>query len=297
MLTARRDRTVPPDHATMTAFQQHPELPSSLQSTRPGTGAFQPVVAGHLEVRLAATRQEIVEAQRLRYRVFFEEMGAHASAEVAAERRDFDRYDEICDHLIVADRSAGDARIVGTYRFLRREHAATAGGFYSGGEFDLAPLLAHDGAIMELGRSCVDGRCRDRGTMQLLWRGIAEYVTQHRVDIMFGCGSLPGVDVNRHATALSYLHHRRLAPPELRARALPERRASVPLIADSDFDSRAALTSLPPLIKGYLRIGGFVGDGAVIDHEFNTTDICIIVKTDRITGRYTRHYDLPGRSG
>lgn len=280
----------------MTAFQQHPELPSSQQSTLGGNGAFQPVVAGHLEVRLATSPTEIAEAQRLRYRVFFEEMGARASGQVSAERRDFDRYDDICDHLIVIDRSDGGARIVGTYRFLRREHAAAAGGFYSSGEFDLTPLMSHDGAIMELGRSYVDGTCRDRGTMQLLWRGIAEYVTLHRIDIMFGCGSLPGADGARHAAVLSYMHYRHLAPPELRASALPHRRANVALVPESALESRAALAGLPPLIKDYLRIGGFIGDGAVLDHEFNTTDVCIIVKTDRITGRYTRHYDLPGRT-
>ncbi len=280
----------------MTALHQHPELPSSLQATRGGSGTFQPVVADHLEVRLAVTPGEVAEAQRLRYRVFFEEMGARPSRDVAAERRDFDDFDDVCDHLVVIDRGSGIERVVGTYRFLRREHAAAAGGFYSGGEFDLTPLMRHDGAIMELGRSCVEPSCRDRGTMQLLWRGIAEYVTAYRVDIMFGCGSLPGRDAEQHAATLSFLHHQHLAPPELRATALAERRVTLPLMPLETIDRRAVMMALPPLIKGYLRIGAVIGDGAVSDDQFNTTDICIIVKTDRITGRYTRHYDLAGRS-
>ena len=279
----------------MTAYQQHLELPGSAPTTGSSGSGLRPVIAGNLEVRLAETAAEIESAQRLRYRVFFEEMGARATPEAAAEKRDVDPFDAHCDHLIVLDQSESAARVVGTYRFLRREHAAQSGGFYSSGEFDLGPLLAYPGAIMELGRSCVDTSRRDRGAMQLLWRGIAEYVTAHRIDVMFGCGSLPGADASRHAQALAYLHDRHLAPPELRASALPSRRVNTDLSSVAALDPRAALAGLPPLIKGYLRIGGFIGDGAVSDEQFNTTDVCIIVKTDRITGRYTRHYDLSGR--
>jgi putative hemolysin len=271
-------------------------LDQSASVARALAAPFQPVSAGTQEVRLATTRAEILGAQALRYRVFYEEMGARAAPHIAAAKVDFDAFDDVCEHLIVVDRDGDDEKVVGTYRFLRREHAAAAGGFYSAGEYDITPLMNFPGAIMELGRSCVDAEYRDRSTMQLLWRGIAEYVMAHRVDIMFGCGSLPGADAHRHAAALSYLHHRHLAPPELRVTALEERRAKVPLIPVESLDARAALASLPPLIKGYLRAGGFIGDGAVIDNEFNTTDICIIVKTDLITGRYGRHYELGGHA-
>jgi putative hemolysin len=279
----------------MTALHQHPELPSSINATSVGVAAFRPFSAGHLEVRLARSALDVLGAQRLRYRVFYEEMVATAAPAVARERRDFDRFDDICEHLVVVDRRGGDDRVVGTYRFLRREHAAEAGGFYSSAEYDIAPLLTSGCTLMELGRSCVDGSCRDRGTMQLLWRGIAEYVAAHRIDVMFGCGSLPGADAERHVAALSHLHHRHLAPAHLRATARPDRRANIPVLAPDSYDARAAVASLPPLIKGYFRIGGFVGDGAVVDAEFNTTDVFIIVKTELITGRYTRHYDLGGR--
>ena len=145
---------------------------------------------------------------------------------------------------------------------------------------------------MELGRSCVDISYRDRSTMQLLWRGIAEYVMAHRIEVMFGCGSLSGTDPNRHALALSYLYYNHLAPEDLRVKALPERFIEMRRVNPETIDARRALVALPPLLKGYLRAGAFIGDGAVIDKQFNTIDICVIVKTDLITGRYTRHYDL-----
>ena len=168
----------------------------------------------------------------------------------------------------------------------------TEEGDYTANEFDIGPLQRRSGAIMELGRSCVDISYRDRSTMQLLWRGIAEYVMAHRIEVMFGCGSLSGTDPNRHALALSYLYYNHLAPEDLRVKALPERYIEMRRVNPETIDARRALVALPPLLKGYLRAGAFIGDGAVIDKQFNTIDICVIVKTDLITGRYTRHYDL-----
>lgn len=157
------------------------------------------------------------------------------------------------------------------------------------------------GPVLELGRSCVDVEYRTRPTMQLLWRGIASYVYQHDIRVMFGCASLPGVDPEVLAPSLSYLHHYHLAPPSLRARALPHLYVEMNRLPPGEIDtetavaqlnSRAALAALPPLIKGYLRLGGLVGEGAVIDPQFNTTDVCIIVVTDRVTDKYFNHYRL-----
>jgi L-ornithine Nalpha-acyltransferase len=269
----------------------------------PAPGQSGEIVAGTLEVRLAATPEEIDAAQALRYRVFYEEMTAHPSAEARARRRDADHFDAWCDHLLVIDhkRGEGAAGVVGTYRLLRREAAARAGGFYSQTEFDIAPLLAVPGPILELGRSCVDLEYRTRPTMQLLWRGIASYVFHHDIRLMFGCASLPGTDPDVLAPSLSYLYHYHLAPPSLRARALPGRYVEMNRLppgeidteaAVAQLDARAALAALPPLIKGYLRLGGLVGEGAVIDPQFNTTDVCIIVVTDRVTDKYFNHYRL-----
>lgn len=256
---------------------------------------------GRLEVRLACSAREIDAAQALRYRVFYEEMAAHASDESAARRRDCDQFDGQCDHLLIVDHSTGasEGKVIGTTRLLRRAGAARTGGFYTETEFDISRLLAYEGEIVELGRSCVDAAYRTRAVMAHLWRGIAGYVLRHDIKLMFGCASLPGTDTALLAAELSYLHHHHLAPITLRARALDHRYVSMTQVPPSQIDAPAALArlngragavALPPLVKGYLRLGGFVGDGAVIDEQFNTTDVCVIVATDKVTEKYFRHY-------
>jgi putative hemolysin len=249
--------------------------------------------AGNLGVRIAETTAEIDASQALRYRVFFEEMGATAPAELVAERRDRDMFDAYADHLIVVDHAIGPGPegVVGTYRLIREDAAKRAGRFYSSGEYDIRPLMAFPGRKLELGRSCVDAGYRGRAAMQLLWRGIAAYIYVHHIDIMFGCASLPGTDPDAIATELTYLYHAHLAPPALRPRALPHRMVEMRRLPLDSIDPRRAQAQLPPLVKGYLRLGGFIGDGAVIDHEFNTTDVAIVVKSDLITDKYYRHYE------
>ncbi len=244
--------------------------------------------AGSLEVRLARSEAEIEAAQALRYRVFYDEMHAKPSPEMAAVRRDFDRFDAYFDHLLVVDHDRGDGPegIVGTYRLLRRSVALRHGGFYSVSEYDIAPLLAQEGEILELGRSCVDAAYRTGATMQLLWRGNAAYVLHFNITVMFGCASLHGSDPKAFALPLSYLYHYHLAPPALRMRALPEHYVNMNLMPKEMIDVRAAMREVPPLIKGYLRLGGYVGDGAVIDRQWNSVDVGIVVKTDRVTQRY-----------
>ena len=250
------------------------------------------ISSGPLQVRLAESEADIDAAQALRYRIFYESLGARAAVEAARRRRDFDRFDERCDHLLVLDHSRGSGPqiIVGTYRLIRRAAADRLGGFYSAGEFDIARLLAYPGEILELGRSCVDSAYRQRPTMQLLWGGIASYVFYYDIAVMFGCASLPGTDPDALAVPLSYLHHHHLAPPGLRARALAHRYVEMNRLPVTAIDPARALADLPPLIKGYLRLGGFVGDGAVVDADFNTVDVCVVVKTDLVAEKYSRHY-------
>jgi putative hemolysin len=175
---------------------------------------------------------------------------------------------------------------------IRRPAADRLGRFYSADEYDIAPLLAFRGELLELGRSCVAAPWRTRGTLQLLWRGIAAYVFQHRIDLMFGCASLPGTDLDALAPQLTWLARNHLAPQGLRPRALPHRYVAMDRLGPGAApDTRAVLSRLPPLVKGYLRLGGFVGDGAVLDHQFNTTDVCVVVKTDLVTDKYYRHYE------
>jgi putative hemolysin len=255
------------------------------------------VESGGLEVRLACSEAEIAAAQGLRYRVFYEEMAAQPSPEMTARGLDFDSFDAACDHLLVVDRKRGKegAAVVGTYRLLRRPAAELIGGFYSADEYDLERIVAYPGGILELGRSCVDPKYRNRATMQLLWQGIALYVVLNNIEVMFGCASLPGTEPEALALSLSYLYYHHLAPPALRPRALPSRYVDMRLLPEAEVDPRRALAGLPPLIKGYLRLGGFIGDGAVVDDQFNTTDICVIVKTELVTDKYWRHYERTAR--
>jgi putative hemolysin len=246
-----------------------------------------------LEVRLAESKAEIDAAFRLRYRVFYEEMGARPTPEMAAIGADSDEFDEVCDHLLVIDRDRGPGpeAVVGTYRLMLRERGEAFGRFYTASEYDISRIIAYPGRIMELGRSCVDAAYRTRSTMQMLWRGIATYVMDNNVDLMFGCASLPGTDPQVLAVPLSFLAHNHMAPDFLLPRALPERYIDMRLLAPEEIDAKQALLALPPLVKGYLRLGGWVGDGAVIDAQFNTTDVCVMVKTDRVSDKYFKHYD------
>jgi len=256
-------------------------------------GRIVDIVSGPLQVRLAESPADIDAAQALRYRVFYETMGAHPSPGMTQLRRDRDPFDEICDHLLVLDHSRGDGAeaIVGTYRLIRRDAARRCGRFYSAAEYDISRLISCRGEILELGRSCVDLSYRTRSAMSLLWSGIAAYVFHYDIALMFGCASLPGTDPDALATPLSYLHYHHLGPLQLRPRALEHRYVAMNRLPADAIDPVRTLASLPPLIKGYLRLGGFVGDGAVIDEQFNTTDVCVVVKTDLVAEKYSRHYE------
>lgn len=254
---------------------------------------MQPLTVKNFQIRLATSEADLDASQALRYRVFYEEMAAIPSPDMQARRRDFDHFDPVCDHLLVMHVEDGIESVVGTYRLLRRSVALRHGGFYSEQEYDLNGVLTHPGEIVEVGRSCVDAAYRSRGVMQLLWRGLADYVRVHDIHLMFGCASFPGTDPRLMGAQLSYLHHYHLAPEALRPRALARHYVSMSLVPAGDLDTQAVLNDLPPLIKGYLRVGGFVGDGAVVDHQFNTTDVCVIVNTDQLTDKYERRYKRP----
>lgn len=261
---------------------------------------------GDLEVRLGTGRRDVLRAQRLRYQVFYEEMAATAGPISAMRRRDHDAYDAICDHLLVVDHAQAPAgeiwrggrrgKIVGTYRVLRQEMAERSLGFYTQSEYDIAPLIAAKSSnykFMELGRSCVLKPYRNKRSVELLWHGLWTYVREHGVDVMIGCASFAGTDPDAHALALSFLHHHARAPEEWRCAAHPHLFQPMDRLAKEAIDPKQALRQMPPLIKGYLRLGACVGDGAVIDHQFGTTDVLIILPVERIDPRYFEHFGAP----
>lgn len=254
---------------------------------------------GSLEVRLATTAPEIRRAQRLRFKVFYGEMAAVPNGATVLSRRDTDAFDAVCDHLLVVDHAAepkplqrARPKVVGTYRLLRQEAADPALGFYTAGEYDIRPLIeAHPGLrFLELGRSCVLPPYRNKRTVELLWHGIWRYVLHYGIDVMFGCASLEGTDLSRLALPLSLLHHHARAPERWRARALPGRGVRMDLLPKEAVDPKAALHALPPLLKGYLRLGATFGDGAVIDAQFGTTDVFVVLPVSAINPRYIDHF-------
>lgn len=254
---------------------------------------------GHLEVRLARDFAEVRAAQKVRFDVFFKELGANQSTGPSGEI-DADAFDESCDHLIVLDQSLPGPdlrRIVGTYRLLRQDQAIANGGFYSEGEFELSRLVGQNpgSRFLELGRSCVLPEYRSKRTIELLWQGIYAYLTMHSIDVMVGCASFHGTVPALHAQSLSYLAQNCRAIGPWAVRAVAGRYHTMDLMPPEAIDQRTALVGLPPLIKGYLRVGARVGDGCVIDHEFGTVDVFIVMPVKAIGARYINYYGGEGQ--
>lgn len=251
------------------------------------------LTSGFITVRLAKSRAEIEEAQRLRYVIFYEECGAKPTPEMEKARKEISELDFVADHLIVLDtaRAAGD-QVVGNYRLLRDDAAQRYGKFYSQDEFDISKLIASGQPSLELGRSCVHKDYRTRPVLELLWQGIAEYVMHHEIRYLFGCPSFFGTtDPDDVANELSYLYHYHLAPEEIRARSLDTVYVNMNRMPKDKVDVKAALANLPALIKSYLRIGVMVGDGAFIDHQYNSVDVFVTFDMAMLTEKYRRHYE------
>jgi len=252
------------------------------------------IEAGRFMVRLAETDADVAAAQRLRYRVFVEEMGAAPSAGDAKCRRERDRFDPHFEHLLLVDTEARDSDIelgvVGVYRLMRGDRAKAGIGFYGQSEYDLTKLIEYPRNTVELGRSCVDRDYRGGSGMHLLWTGLGDYVTRHEIAILFGVASFHGSDVAPLAHALSYLHHNHLAPPDLRVRAVEESFVAMDILPKDQVSRSEALRGIPALIKGYIRLGGFVGEGAYVDNDFNTVDVCLLMDTARMVQRYRSFY-------
>lgn len=245
------------------------------------------------QLKLAETEHERHAAQRLRYDVFVTELGGSGALVDHDRRLERDRFDPHCDHLLLFDRRRAEGdQVVGVYRLMRAEQARAAGQFYSEGEYDLGPLKRSGRRLLELGRSCLHADYRGGTAMFELWNGLAAYVATRGVEILFGVASFHGTDIEPLAQPLSFLHHRHLAPPDLRVRARSAHFQPMDLIPERDIDRRAAMKATPALIKAYLRLGGFVGEGAFVDRAFNTTDVCLVMDTERLNPRqqslYTR---------
>ncbi|MFN3260905.1 MAG: GNAT family N-acetyltransferase [Pikeienuella sp.] len=255
--------------------------------------------AGRFTLRLAESEEDVAAAQRLRYRVFVEEMGARPSEEDRALRRERDAFDRHFDHLLLIDNEAKPEdpldRVAGVYRLLRGAVARKGCGFYGESEYDLTKIKNYPRETMELGRSCVGPEYRGGAAMHLLWTGLGQYVADHGVEIMFGVASFHGNDPAKLAVPLSWLHWNHLAPEDLRVRTREEFFVPMDVIPPEKLSRAEAMRQIPPLIKAYIRLGGFVGDGAFIDHAFNTVDVCLLMDTTRMVNRYRDFYQRESR--
>lgn len=246
-----------------------------------------------MEVRLARDSRDLMASQRLRYRVFVEELGGDGPMVDHTRRLETDEFDAVYDHLILVDPSReaeGIDYVIGAYRLLTSERAAAFGRFYCDAEYDLTQLRQSGRKLLELGRSCVAAEQRGGAGMLMLWNGLADYVLARGIEILFGVASFHGTDIEALRQPLSWLHHNHLAPEELRPRAVADHFQPMDLIPADALDRRQALAGMPNLIKAYLRLGGFVGEGAYVDHAFNTTDVLLLMDTTAMSEKHREFY-------
>lgn len=246
------------------------------------------MTAPEFELRLAKSDADLIAAQRLRYDVFVRELGGDGPLVDHENGLERDAFDPFYDHLILFDHARAGAPAIGVYRLLRGEKLNTPDGpdhFYSEAEYDLSILKASGRKLLELGRSCLHPDYRGGAAMMHLWGGLAQYVDAHGIEILFGVASFHGTDVDALKAPLSLLHHRHLAPEAIRVRAQPDVFQPMDLMREDQIDRPAAMRAVPALIKGYLRLGGFVGEGAFVDHVFNTTDVCLIIDMALVNDR------------
>lgn len=252
---------------------------------------------GPLQTRLARSPAEISSAQAVRYQVFYQEMGALPSTQSKQAQRDQDDFDHYCDHLLVLDSLRSGTEIVGTYRMMRQSQALQAGGFYSQSEFDLSPMIKANpqARLLELGRSCILSEYRTKRTMELLWHGTWSHAVTHNIDIMFGCASFEGTDPDRFADSMSWLAQNvALSSKEDCPAALPNHidLRAFSKASNSQVPARQAMANMPPLIKGYLRLGAQVASHAVVDEQFGTIDVLVVLKVAQINPRYLAHFGV-----
>jgi putative hemolysin len=234
----------------------------------------------HLTVSLARSRDDVRAAQRLRHRVFIEEMGARIGARLSSVERD--RFDPFCEHLIVRD--CGTGEVIGTYRLLTPERAARLGSFIASAEFDLTPLEALRAGLAELGRACIHRDYRSGAAIMLLWSGIAAFIRAQGVRHLFGCASIGMEDGGANALAVCAAvasHH--LAPVQYRV---------IPRTPLAHVAGNCARARIPALLKGYLRLGAWVCGEPAWDPEFNTADLLVLLSLERLEARYARHFGL-----
>ncbi len=221
------------------------------------------------------------KAKSLRYKSFF--------INSKKVELDSDEYDALCDHLVVIDKSVGDDFVVGTYRLLLKEKKILKKNFYSETEFDISNLCKIKNiSMLEAGRSCVHEDYRDGRIIKLLWRGLAYYIIKKKADLIFGCASFPSADHKNFIRQLSYLKYFHIPPQKYSTSPLDNVKANLRYLPVEKLQKKEDFRLLPPLIKAYIRVGAWIGEGAVVDNKFDTTDVLIILKSKNIIKKYSK---------
>jgi len=235
-----------------------------------------PVVAGRYEARLTNSPQEILQAQKLRYQVMYAEKGGRPDLQKVKNKADIDEWDDCAHHIVVVDNKNKPSKVVGTLRLVSNLSLVEDQLFYTEEAFDLSALRNHYPSMLELGRFCIDPRGRNGVILMLIWKYAMQFIVTNKIDVMFGCASFPGTDIDRHRDVLTYLYQNNLAPNEL----MPIPVTNHVKIADMSShktDYESATKGIPTLLRGYLKLGAKTSDAAIIDPVFNTTFICIYV--------------------
>ena len=234
--------------------------------------------AGRYEVRLAANADEIAAAQALRYRVFYQENQAVPTAEMQAAEREIDQWDDIAYHIIVLDnKQTEQPAVVGTLRLTSNHRLKSGQTFYTEAAFELEKIKQHYHKVLELSRYCIHPGGRSGTILMLIWKFAMQFIIEHGYDVMFGCASFQGTDVEQHKDILSYLYQHNLAPDSLMPTPVIDNHVTIPGLEIDNAEWDNAKHSVPTLLRGYLKLGAKISDTAIIDHHFNTTFVCIYV--------------------
>lgn len=239
--------------------------------------------SSNILIRLAKTEKDYKEIYRLRY---FDLILNYNKEQVSHEEIDKDEYDDVCDHLVAIDTIKNE--VIGTYRLIKRSHITKLGQYLTENEFDISSLNNYE--VLEVGRAVVKEEYRDGVAISLLWKGVIRYALEENVDFMIGTASFHGVDPLEYKDTLSYLYYNHLSPEDIRCHVRETTFSKLNLLEENEIDEELAKKKMPPLVKGYLRLGATIGDGAYLDIPFNSLDVLIVLKIKDINPRYLKRY-------
>ena len=247
---------------------------------------FKPLVRDELSdnqfnLRLIDHNSKLLKsAQTLRYISFFD------GKKICKKKIDIDIYDKFSEHLVVTDKLKSKNKVIGTYRLLTKDMMPSNFDFYTSSEFDISKLKKFTSNILEVGRSCVDKSYRNGRIIKLLWRGLAREIVVRNIEIVIGCASFPTTDQNQIVEELSYLKHYHSPPKDFDTLPVDSKALQFQILSKKKLNSKRIFKRLPPLIKAYIRTGAWFGSGAVVDKEFKTIDVCVVLKTLNIRNKY-----------